>query len=104
MNLPARTLSPGIVGAKRAVYEALHQMALEQQRSRGDAPAEADQPQPLEAWFRRDELAQAANVSASSSYLSTVLAWLHTEGLIEYRPGNPGSLSYAAFATSDARR
>lgn len=104
MNSPARTLSPGVVGAKRAVYEALHRMALEQQQNRGPVSADADHPQPLEAWFRRDELAQAANVSASSSYLSTVLAWLHNEGLIEYRPGNPGSLSYAAFATSDARR
>lgn len=99
MNSPARTLSPGVVGAKRAVYEALHQMALEQQ-SRGRNQSAPGGHVPLEAWFRRDELARAANISASSSHLSAVLAWLHNEGLIDYRPGNPGVMSYAAFTTS----
>lgn len=84
-----RPLSRGIIGKKRSIYAALADMA------------EDDGTGTPVAYFRRHDLAQAAGVSTSSSYLSVVLAWLERERyILEYTPGNPGTLSRAALATT----
>lgn len=76
-----------IVGAKRDVYKALHEM------DPGDEPGDVT--------FTRARLAEAAGIS--EVYTASILRWLRTHGYIDYHPGSPGHLSRANLGTTPRR-